>query len=59
MEVTKEQYSRYESVRKSGAFNMFSKEAQMLTGLDDETYVHILTHFVELHDKYEVDKKSA
>ena len=31
----------------------------MLTGLDDDTYVHILTHFVELHDKYEVDKKSV
>ena len=31
----------------------------MLTGLDDETYIHILTHFVELHDKYEVDKKSV
>lgn len=59
MEVTKEQYSRYESVRKSGVANMFSKEAQILTGLDDDTYIHILTHFVELHDKYEVDKKSV
>ena len=59
MEITKDQYNRYESVRRSGVANMFSKEAQILTCLDNDTYFYIIEHFAELQDMYGVDKKSA
>ena len=59
MEITKVQYCRYEAVRQSGMANMFSKEAQILTGLDNDTYLYIIEHFVEIQDMYEVDKKST
>ena len=56
MKATKEQFQAYTRVQKSGAFNMFSPDAILSTGLDKETYFDIIEHYDEYTEKYEGDE---
>ena len=41
MEISKEDFMAYESVRKSGLYNMFDERAIMISGLSKEKYMFI------------------
>ena len=56
MKATKEQFKAYRRVQNSGAFNMFSPDAILSTGLDKTTYFDIIEHYSEYKEEYEGDK---
>ena len=56
MKVTKDQFKAYKRVQNSGAYNMFSPDAILSTGLDKTTYFDIVEHYEEYEEKYEGDK---
>lgn len=49
MEISKEQFERYNEVRKSGETNMFAvSRVSELSGLDKETIFYIMKNFGKL-----------
>ena len=50
--ITKEDFEEYEEVRSGGRFNMFEKNARILSGLPEDTYYWIMEHYSELTMKY-------
>jgi len=56
MKATKEQFKAYRRVQNSGAFNMFTPDAILSTGLDKETYFDIIEHYSEYKKEYEGGK---
>ena len=56
MKATKEQFKAYRRVQNSGAFNMYTPDAILSTGLDKETYFDIIKNYSEYKDLYEGDK---
>ena len=53
MKANKEQFKAYRRVQKSGAYNMYTPDAILSTGLDEETYFDIIKHYAEYKDLYE------
>ena len=52
--ITKNQFNRYEGVRLSGATNMFDgRNVKMLSGLDKEQIMTIMTNYGQLKEKYD------
>lgn len=52
--ITQEQFKAYESVRRSGATNMFNtKMVSELSGLDREVILLIMENYEELKKKFE------
>ena len=52
-EITKEQFTAYVRVQKSGVTNMFDlKNVTALTGLDKEQCLEIMSNYGELDKKY-------
>ena len=49
---TKEQFSRYEEIRRAGAHNMMSKEAWMATGLSLLMYEYVIRNYGQLKEEY-------
>ena len=56
MKASKEQFKAYRRVQDSGAYNMFTPDAILSTGLDKETYFDIVKTYDEYTEKYEGDK---
>ena len=54
MKATKEQFKAYRRVQNSGAFNMFTPDAILSTGLDKTTYFD--KNYSDYKEKYETDK---
>ncbi len=53
MEITKEQFEAYETVRVSGVTNMFDiRNVRLCSGLDRETIIAIMNNYTELMQKY-------
>ena len=53
MEITKEEFKRYESIRKSGVTNMnLINSVCDLTELDREKVLYIMKHYEELFDEH-------
>lgn len=52
MEISKEDFMAYESVRKSGLYNMFDERAIMISGLSKEKYMFILSNYAALMKTY-------
>ena len=53
MEITKEEFESYESVRESGVTNMFAvKLVSELSGLSREQILYIMENYDELCKKY-------
>jgi len=50
--ITFNQYSAYEEVRRYGNWNMFSPDAVEASGLNKDIYLSIITHYDKLHEKY-------
>lgn len=55
MLVCREDFERYEAVRRNGRFNMFSTEARLVTGLDKSTYQAIISNYEFLEAKWPND----
>ena len=53
MKASKEQFKAYRRVQDSGAYNMFTPDAILSTGLDKETYFDIIEHYDKYIEKYE------
>ena len=56
MKASKEQFKAYRRVQDSGAYNMFTPDAILSTGLDKETYFDIIKHYSEYKKEYEGGK---
>lgn len=53
MEITKEKFDAYESVRRSGVTNMFDvRMVQSLSGLNKEEIFYIMKNYNELMEKF-------
>ena len=53
IEITKEQFTAYVRVQKSGVTNMFDiRNVTALTGLDKEQCLEIMSNYSELDKKY-------
>lgn len=53
MTITKEQFNKYEAIRKSGVTNMFDvKTVERLSKLTRDTIFYIMDNYTELKDKY-------
>ena len=53
LEITKDQFTAYVRVQKSGVTNMFDlRNVKALTGLDKETIMKIMSNYGELEEKY-------
>ena len=51
-DLTQEDFQAYEDVRVEGLYNMRSQEAQMLSGLDRDTYFGVARHYSALMELY-------
>ena len=52
-EITKEQFTSYVRVQKSGVTNMFDvRNVMALTGLSKEQIIYIMENYSELDEKY-------
>jgi hypothetical protein len=53
IEITKEQFTAYVNVQKSGVTNMFDlRNVTALTGLDKNQCLEIMSNYSELEEKY-------
>ena len=58
LEITKEEFMAYETVRQSGITNMFMVSTVCdLSELDKEVVMEIIKNYAELKNKYMEDKK--
>ena len=55
MEITisKEQFQEYRDIQDSGMYNMFDPNARAATSLSKPEWMHILSNYDDLSDKYE------
>ena len=51
-DVTQEDFSAYEEIRRSGITNMISSDVRDLAGIDKETHLAIMEHYSALCAKY-------
>ena len=51
-EITEDDFEAYEETRRDGSYNMMSRDAQLLSGLDRDTYFSVLHHYSALSDLY-------
>lgn len=58
MEITKDEFERYEEVRASGLTNMFDVPVvEVLSGLDRDKIIAIMKQYGELEKKYKVRRQ--
>ena len=50
--ITKQDFEDYERVRAGGRWNMFDPNAQRATGLNRETYLAVMWHYMVLMEKW-------
>ena len=55
VEISEEQFRQFVALRDLGICNMISSDVQILANLSKEEHLYILSHFVELCDKYGID----
>ena len=51
-DITKEDFLDYETVRKSGFYNMLDPQAVVLSGLGKKKYLTIMDNYSKLKNKY-------
>ena len=50
--ITRDEFLDYETVRKSGIYNMFDPQARDLSGLSKDKYITIIRNYSELKEQY-------
>ena len=53
--ITKEDFLKYEEVRKSGKYDMLLSPGRIATGLSEDKYIAIRTHYRQLADAIKQD----
>ena len=51
-QIKKDEFLDYETVRRSGFYNMFDPQAREMTDLSKSKWVTIIKNYSELKDKY-------
>ena len=52
LEITKSQFMQYVDVQESGSYNMFDPRARAATTLSHNQWVHIISNYDDLNDKF-------
>jgi hypothetical protein len=52
MTITEKQYKEYIDVQKGGLYNMFDARARMMTSLNKEQWMNIITNYELYHNKW-------
>tara|TARA_R110001592_G_scaffold142857_6_gene365224 strand:- start:470 stop:640 length:171 start_codon:yes stop_codon:yes gene_type:complete len=52
MTITEKQYKEYIDVQKGGLYNMFDARARMMTSLNKEQWMNIITNYKVYHNKW-------
>ena len=52
IEITENKFSEYRDIQDSGMFNMFDPRAREMTSLTKNEWVHIITNYNELKEKF-------
>ena len=52
IQITKDEFLDYETVRRSGFYNMFDSQAREMTDLSKDKWIAIIKNYSELKDKY-------
>ena len=55
-DITRLEWEKYREVQKNGLYNMLSRDAVRLSGLDKDTYFLILKHYDAYYEKFEGGK---
>tara|TARA_R100000781_G_C3978587_1_gene92714 strand:- start:136 stop:318 length:183 start_codon:yes stop_codon:yes gene_type:complete len=56
VKIDRNQWAEYREVQISGQFNMFDPRARAMTSLSKNEWVHIITNYTDLKDKFEGGK---
>jgi len=56
VKIDRNQWAEYREVQISGQFNMFDPRARAMTSLSKNEWVHIITNYTELKEKFEGGK---
>ena len=51
-DITREEFARYERVRRSGKVNMRETSVEWRARIDQDTHLGIITHYTELKTKF-------
>lgn len=52
MDITQEDFIRYEEVREEGHYNMFDTRAIEKTGLPRDKYIHLIANYSKYANKW-------
>ncbi|SVD82408.1 uncharacterized protein METZ01_LOCUS435262 [marine metagenome] len=56
VKIDKSDWDQYKKVQKSGAFNMFDPRAREMTTLTKNEWIHIISNYSDLKEKFEGGK---
>jgi len=56
VKIDKSDWTQYRDVQLSGQFNMYDPRARAMTTLTKTEWIHIMSNYVELRDKFEGGK---
>ena len=51
--INKSQWDEYRNIQMSGEFNMYDPDAIELTTLSTDEWIHIMTNYTKLKEKFE------
>ena len=52
IQITKDEFLDYETVKRSGFYNMLDSQAREMTDLSEEQWITIIKNYSELKNKY-------
>ena len=56
VKINKNQWEEYRDVQDSGQFNMFDPRARAMTSLSKNEWIHIISNYSDLKEKFEGGK---
>jgi hypothetical protein len=56
VKIDKSDWDQYKKVQKSGTFNMFDPRAREMTTLTRNEWIHIISNYSDLKEKFEGGK---
>jgi hypothetical protein len=56
VKIDRNQWKQYRDVQDSGQFNMFDPRARAMTNLSKNEWIHIISNYTDLKEKFEGGK---
>ena len=56
VKIDRNQWKQYRDVQNSGQFNMFDPRARAMTNLSKNEWIHIISNYTDLKEKFEGGK---